>query len=726
MELSFDTSDSPHYYELELRVSNTHNGTFDRVGSEESRGEDVEFDNLDQGKYYTARGRNCLDSDRDECGDWSDDFSNTIYLPITPHVHPLSPPVDFRSDGSWHAFYIGADPNLSLKVVANPTGSDVVFVLSYYNPGTADHCDSAQQNQALEHRFSGNYVWIAACAAGTGRVQMQRQSNGHTLNTQTFSVSSAIVPTPTMQPTVPTPEPIAPPSSTCITPLGDVSGTVSESGQWISGCTSENRPDSYAKYYSFRLDGSGEATITLRSVQEFDTSGAPVDSDAYLFLLSGTDRNGQVITFNDDFERPVSYDSRIVTDLDEGDYTLEATTFDSGHTGQFTLTIDFEVDEPPPTPSDCDLPSLNLVAERANTVTGQWDTGCVSTKPPTDAGPGDRYAKFYTFTVGVSVRATIDLSSDIDTYLYLMEGAGTSNRLLYENDDIVFNVNLNSRIVADLSPGTYTIEATTYQVRDGVGDDFTLSIEVTPISADCSLTPVTGFEVRQITETGEWTNACITSTHSEFPGFSKFYGFHLLHRSMVHIDVDGATVDYPEVFIGKNAVAAAYLEGTGQDGGNTRIIGDLNPGIYYIEVTWPTDAAATLTSNAMRSAFTMTMTTYRLGMRPSTGTFSPSESTHTLINGDHFTTRIIQGYSDFSPYGVTFADETRLYARAYEGCLDMRTLKLESGNQPFVQSGTDITPYHCPPEFGTPNEELYQWFWFQYNNPRFLHGPAYP
>ena len=70
--------------------------------------------------------------------------------------------------------------------------------------------------------------------------------------------------------------------------------------------------------------------------------------------------------------------------------------------------------------------------------------------------------------------------SEEDIYLYLFDGHGRSGTVLYEEDDIVYGVNTNSRLSVNLDAGDYTIEASTYYAqRDG---DFNLTIEglVTP------------------------------------------------------------------------------------------------------------------------------------------------------------------------------------------------------------------------------------------------------
>ena len=72
---------------------------------------------------------------------------------------------------------------------------------------------------------------------------------------------------------------------------------------------------------------------------------------------------------------------------------------------------------------------------------------------------------------------TITVESDVDTYLFLREGAGRDGTVLYENDDIVSG-NTNSEIGETLPAGTYTIEVTTY--NEGETGEFTLTISGLP------------------------------------------------------------------------------------------------------------------------------------------------------------------------------------------------------------------------------------------------------
>ncbi len=107
------------------------------------------------------------------------------------------------------------------------------------------------------------------------------------------------------------------------------------------------------------------------------------------------------------------------------------------------------------------------------TVDGTWNTDCTSniTAPQ---GSGDRYARFYAFTLSAESDVTITLSSDEDAFLYLRTGTSTDGAALHENDDYNYPASTDSRIEETLEAGTYTIEATTYVA--GVTGDFILTI----------------------------------------------------------------------------------------------------------------------------------------------------------------------------------------------------------------------------------------------------------
>ena len=122
----------------------------------------------------------------------------------------------------------------------------------------------------------------------------------------------------------------------------------------------------------------------------------------------------------------------------------------------------------------------------SETFNGSWDDTCLSEKNAPSRS-GDRYARFYTFTLSSDGTFGATLTSEQDTYLYLLEGNGKNGTIKAENDD-VSDSDRNSQIpVTDLEAGDYTIEATTY--NPGSSGDFTLVVEITGITATPSPEP---------------------------------------------------------------------------------------------------------------------------------------------------------------------------------------------------------------------------------------------
>ena len=109
-----------------------------------------------------------------------------------------------------------------------------------------------------------------------------------------------------------------------------------------------------------------------------------------------------------------------------------------------------------------------------------WDSDC-----PSESKDGS-YARYYTFSLADSSAMTFRMESAIDTYLYILEGAGRDGRVLHENDDIVSG-NTNSLIQETLSAGAYTIEATTYEA--GATGDFTMAVSGLAAARDPTPTP---------------------------------------------------------------------------------------------------------------------------------------------------------------------------------------------------------------------------------------------
>ncbi|MYC28514.1 MAG: S8 family serine peptidase [Chloroflexi bacterium] len=359
-----------------------------------------------------------------------------------------------------------------------------------------------------------------------------------------------------------------------------ISSDTSVDGQWIVGCQSQASGRGYAQYYSFTLDQQAQVTINLDS-----------STDPYLYLRRGEAREGEYLFKNDDHEGSRSV-SQIVATLSAGTYTIEATTYDPGMTGSYTLTVS-GLGEGSTTPPETGTPPETEVTDSCaatfgadGSVDGAWVSGCQSQQR------SGSYAKYYSFTLGQQSKVTIDLESAVDPFLYLRRGEAQSGSFLFKNDDHEEDRRL-SKIVAILTAGTYTIEATTYTA--GQSGNFTLTVsglgaettepqpesEMEPVSTDsCGATFNGGGELKD-----EWVSECQSQQRSG--RYAKFYGITLDQRSQMTIDLE-SSVD-PFLYLRRgDARSGDFLyknddhEG---DRGLSRITAPLSSGTYTIEAT---------------------------------------------------------------------------------------------------------------------------------------------
>ena len=109
-------------------------------------------------------------------------------------------------------------------------------------------------------------------------------------------------------------------------------------------------------------------------------------------------------------------------------------------------------------------------------LTGTWNADCQSDKTPPTAKEGTRYARYYAFTLDAPSRITVTISSTEvrDTYLYLLRGSGNEGEIVNRG---------TSEIVEQLDTGTYTIEATTYNLETAGNFTLTMDISTTGVSA---------------------------------------------------------------------------------------------------------------------------------------------------------------------------------------------------------------------------------------------------
>ena len=246
-------------------------------------------------------------------------------------------------------------------------------------------------------------------------------------------------------------------------------------------------------------DGDHDYTPVAALVHDSQCYNSSQDEDGFAAVENLRLRDGAIYCFGQPEIHPIS-DDRDFDEIDNG-YDVETTiVLPEGETHYVTFVvcdrsgncIAYDADE------DSDIALVELTPEHDDpclatitddsTIEGNWDGTCPSGREPEPyGGSGDRYARYYTFTLSATSNITIALTSSEDTYLYLLEGVNKGVPYLYENDDITPGSNLNSRIEQRLQPGEYTIEATTYYSQKT--GEFTLKvsgISKPPEDADCS------------------------------------------------------------------------------------------------------------------------------------------------------------------------------------------------------------------------------------------------
>ena len=189
----------------------------------------------------------------------------------------------------------------------------------YLREGEAKSGDFLHENDDIVLATDTNSRIGETLAAGTYTIEATTYGFGET-GSFTLTVSGlgdVTMPTPPQEP-MPTDDP-------CRETL---SGVGTSYGMWASDCDSASKLGSYARYYTFTLTEESAVTITLES-----------ETDPYLYLREGEAKSGDVVDENDDVVPGTDTNSRIQVTLVAGTYTIEATTYSSGETGSFTLTV---------------------------------------------------------------------------------------------------------------------------------------------------------------------------------------------------------------------------------------------------------------------------------------------------------------------------------------------------------------------------------------------------
>ena len=251
--------------------------------------------------------------------------------------------------------------------------------------------------------------------------------------------------------------------------------------------------------------------------------------------VSGTDRSHTI----ENLTKDTTYEVQVRASNDSSGYGQWS---QSG-----TGTPGYVPPPPPPPPQTIDECADELGAlAGASTRNGAWASDCESSVS------GRGYARYYSFSLAQGREVTIDLTSSVDTYLYLRQENATSGAALHENDNHQGSTSA-SQIQETLAAGTYTVEATTNSA--GATGPFTLTITVgdlppvnvsraagskdapvrpgSPISLTATFSkPVSGFTLADITvENGAVSN---------FSGSGTVYTFDVTPN-----DISEVTVDIP-------------------------------------------------------------------------------------------------------------------------------------------------------------------------------------
>ena len=531
--------------------------------------------------------------------------------------------VNSVGDGSWSATVTGSTASASAPPPADPcvTPLGALTAATTRTGGWSSDCDSSSRGGSHAHFYSftldtgttvtieltsdvDTYLFLLQGAGRDGAVSHQNDdvaigntnsriaetlsAGTYTIETATYSSGAtgdftlAITgPTGGATPPEPTPAPSPGPQPTadpCVSTFGTLTAAATAQGEWAGNCAATNRSESYGHFYSFTLDTGTTVTIELTS-----------DADTYLFLLQGVGRDGAEVASNDDIVIG-NTDSRISEALEAGAYTIEATTYNGGVTGSFTLAITGPTggSTPPSSADNCVTPLMPDAAGSLVDLAGTWGDDCDS------ANQQGAYARYYSFSLSQQSEVTITTDSEVDTVLHLLEGTGRVGASRFNNDDIDGN-NRNSRISETPDAGGYTIEVTTYS--DAVTGDFTLTVAGLeagtgePPAADACLGEL-GTLTEGVTQTGSWTGDC-TSTNRE-GRYARFYTFTLEEQGKLQIDLTSDTDPYLFLLSGAGTDGTVEAENDDIETGvntNSRIAETLAAGTYTVEATTYSEGA---------------------------------------------------------------------------------------------------------------------------------------
>ena len=339
----------------------------------------------------------------------------------TAWLSPDPAAVTYESDGVWRSFTVhAAEP---IRVVANPHAFPRVGIGASASPGSC----SPVTDEAVD-RGNGETIYLAACGAGAGVVTLVRAADDTPIRSYTLPIVNVGGSSASLSPDPAT------------VPFGN-------DGVW--------RPFTVASTDPVRVVANPPGTLRRVEIWARPDAGnfcPPEQDDTFLM------NDGQTVYLAGCV--PGAGTAHLVRDVD----------------GEVLRTYALPIQA-------VANPCVEALGNLSGTVTRarSWSPECTSIQ-----FSGDSVwfaARYYSFSLERTAGIRLDLTSDVDTDLYVRDGAGSGGASAAANNDCYFkgDFTLNSFLDIRLGPGTYTVEATTW-LPNTVGA-FSLTLTAAPVHA---------------------------------------------------------------------------------------------------------------------------------------------------------------------------------------------------------------------------------------------------
>ena len=442
----------------------------------------------------------------------------------------------------------------------------------YLRDGEGDSGRIVQENDDI-NLDSGNYnseIQATLPSGGTYTIEATTHDAGQE-GSFTLTVNFATATTP-------------PPGDECEETL-TADGAVP--GEWAPGCESETpAPGSgsgarLARFYAFELEHQSEVTITLER-----TSG---NADTYLYLWAGSQRTGAPEAFDDD--SPDTSRSRITKSLDTGAYTVEATTYEAGQNGRFTLTVE-GLGATGPSPSGPDRAVLKTLYNATGGPNWTNNSGWLSDNPTSQWHGVTTDGGGRVVALGLSENQLVgEIPPRLANLMMLQELRLRGNQLSGEIPAELGDLGNLEIIYLAGNPLTGCVPAGLEDVPDNDFDQLGLNFcDAGPPSAGDDCIQVLDADS---TVSGQWAADVDCESEARSGSHARYFKFTLAQESEVAITLARASDDDPDPYLylrRGHGRTGTILNNHEQDddaagGRNSQVVETLAAGDYTIEAT---------------------------------------------------------------------------------------------------------------------------------------------